>query len=286
MDAGRLTDSEYIRFSRQILLPDVGEAGQLRFATSHVAIIGVGGLGQLAAQYLAAAGVGHLTLIDPDRIEVSNLPRQLLFDDTDIGEYKALITEQKLKRTMPSCQISASTCSFTCANAALQLSDLLQAKQRGQRVLVLDCTDNFATRQAINRFSVEAGLPLVSAAIAASRGQLFALDQTQNPSGGCYHCIFPANTSVSQSCSQQGVLGPSVGVMASMQSQLALRYLLSSDPSTQRDEDSSLSGYFWRFDANKLTWHCAKLTRDPQCSVCGNLAIREQKETYDDFNSY
>jgi sulfur carrier protein ThiS adenylyltransferase len=266
--SGTLKDSDFIRFSRQIFLPEVGETGQLALAQAHVVILGIGGLGQLAAHYLACAGVGHLTLIDGDTVEVSNLPRQLLVDDADIGLNKALVAKQKLSRMAPQCKISSHTIFFDIQVTRHLFDTALQAKVQGKAVLVLDCTDNFDTRQGINRLCIEAGLPLVSAAITAFSGQLFAVEQGKFPSGGCYHCIFPAETRVSQGCSTQGVLGPSVGVMASMQSLVAINLLLGID--TDKGElPSSLLGCFWCFDAKTLSWGAAKLTRDPYCAVCG-----------------
>ncbi|MGI2190985.1 HesA/MoeB/ThiF family protein [Shewanella baltica] len=263
-----LSDADFIRYSRQVLLPEVGEAGQLQLADAGVAIIGLGGLGQLAAQYLACAGIGSLTLIDRDKVEVSNLPRQLLFNDADIGLNKARVAKKKLNGIAPHCTVADYETAFNAATSAHHLADILLAKQQGKKVLVLDCTDNFATRQAINRSCIEADLPLVSASIAAFSGQLFAVDQMRFPSGGCYHCIFPAQTRVSQSCSTQGVLGPSVGVMASMQSLVAMQLLLSVDSGCDESKNVLL-GRFWRFDAKSLSWTAAILTRDPHCGVCG-----------------
>lgn len=266
--AHTLSDANFIRYSRQVLLPEVGEAGQLLLADASVVIVGLGGLGQLAAQYLACAGIGYLTLIDMDKVEVSNLPRQLLFNDADIGLNKARVAKQKLKGLAPQCTVTAHETAFSAETSAHHFAEVLQLKQQGKRVLVLDCTDNFATRQSINRCCIEATLPLVSASIAAFSGQLFAVDQMQLPSGGCYHCIFPAQTRVSQSCSTQGVLGPSVGVMASMQSLVVMQLLLSVDSGCDEPKNALL-GRFWRFDAKSLAWTAAVLTRDPHCDVCG-----------------
>lgn len=262
-----LSDADFMRYSRQVLLPEVGEAGQLQLADASVVIVGLGGLGQLAAQYLACAGIGRLTLIDMDKVEVSNLPRQLLFNDADIGLNKARVAKQKLKGLAPQCTVTAHETAFSAETSAHHFAEVLQLKQQGKRVLVLDCTDNFATRQSINRCCIEAALPLVSASIAAFSGQLLAVDQMQLPSGGCYHCIFPAQTRVSQSCSTQGVLGPSVGVMASMQSLVVMQLLLSVDSGCDEPKNALL-GRFWRFDAKSLSWTAAALTRDLHCDVC------------------
>lgn len=275
--ANSLTDSDFMRFSRQILLPEVGEAGQAYLAQCHVAIIGVGGLGQLVAQYLVCAGVGAISLIDGDRVELSNLPRQLLFNHADIGKNKAGVAKDKLTDAAPRCEIFAYHTHFSPANAHVLLAPLLSVLTNSaqdtptlsvkannqsdrQRFLVLDCTDNFESRQSINLMCHRFGLRLVSAAISAFSGQLFAVDQICTPKGGCYHCIFPADTQVTQTCTTAGVLGPSVGVMGSMQALVALNLLLNI---------GEMTGQFWRFDAKALSWTVAKLSRDVCCTVCG-----------------
>ncbi|MDG5899524.1 HesA/MoeB/ThiF family protein [Shewanella xiamenensis] len=281
--AQSLADKDFIRYSRQIFLPEVGEAGQLQLKQAHVLIVGLGGLGQLTAQYLACAGVGRLTLVDGDRVELSNLPRQLLFSDDDIDHHKALIAKQKLAVLAQGCEIDAFAEQLTLESANTVFSGLLTHGEETR--LVLDCTDNLTARHCINRLCIVHALPLVSASIAAFNGQLFAVDQRRFPAGGCYHCIFPSNTRAPQNCSSQGVLGPSVGVMASMQALLAMQLLLLATPPTsttkqtgnQSFEETShpvtstraLLGRFWRFDAKLLQWHSAALTRDPECKVCG-----------------
>lgn len=283
MQAQSLADKDFIRYSRQIFLPEVGEAGQLQLKLAHVLIVGLGGLGQLAAQYLACAGVGRLTLVDSDRVELSNLPRQLLFSDDDIGHHKALIAKQKIAVLAQGCEIDALAEHLTLESANAVFSNLLAHGKEAR--LVLDCTDNLAAHHCINRLCIEQNLPLVSASIAAFNGQLFAVDQQRFPLGGCYHCIFPSNTRAPQNCSSQGVLGPSVGVMASMQALLAMQLLLLATPPTSATEQTgnqsfeetsqpiasirALLGRFWRFDAKLLQWHSAALTRDPECEVCG-----------------
>lgn len=279
-----LDDKDFIRYSRQIFLPEVGEAGQLQLKQCHVVIIGCGGLGQLAAQYLACAGIGSITLVDGDRVELSNLPRQLLFNEADIGQHKALVAKQKLAVLAPDCQLFSFAQMLTL-DSAESLFAHAAAANRQQSALLLDCTDNLAARHCINLLCIENALPLVSASIAAFNGQLFAVDQRRFPAGGCYHCIFPSNIRAPQNCSSQGVLGPSVGVMASMQALLAMQLLLLATPPTsttkqtgnQSFEETShpvtstraLLGRFWRFDAKLFQWHSAALTRDPECKVCG-----------------
>lgn len=269
-----LNDKDFIRYSRQIFLPEVGEAGLLQLKQCHVVIIGCGGLGQLAAQYLACAGIGSITLVDDDRVELSNLPRQLLFNEADIGQYKAWVAKQKLAVLAPDCQLFAFVQMLTLDSAESLLAHVATAN-RQQSALLLDCTDNLAARHCINQLCIEHALPLVSASIAAFNGQLFAVDQQRFPAGGCYHCVFPADTYAPQNCSNQGVLGPSVGVMASMQALLAIQLLLTAtvpnlEHSTKPQAVGAehLLGRFWRFDAKSLQWHSARLTRDPECEVC------------------
>lgn len=269
-----LDDKDFMRYSRQIFLPEVGEAGQLQLKQCHMVIIGCGGLGQLAAQYLACAGIGSITLVDDDRVELSNLPRQLLFSEADIGQHKALVAKQKLAVLAPNCQLFAFAQMLTLDTAESLLAHVATAN-RQQSALLLDCTDNLAARHCINQLCIEHALPLVSASIAAFNGQLFAVDQQRFPAGGCYHCVFPNDTYAPQNCSNQGVLGPSVGVMASMQALLAIQLLLSAsapilEHSTKPQAVGAehLLGQFWRFDAKSLQWHSARLTRDPECEVC------------------
>ncbi len=257
-----LNDMAFIRYSRQIMLPEVGELGQQRLMEASVAIVGLGGLGQLCAQYLSAAGIGQLTLIDDDKVELSNLPRQLLFSHADCGQYKAEVARDRLveKGTAQNSQVSA----FSQIAAKLVRLDGDNAESLLSDVdLVLDCSDNFATRQHVNAACVALGTPTVVAAAARFSGQLMAFDLSKSPDSGCYHCLFPAELRVSESCSTIGILGPMVGTMASMQALLAIKLLL------------GLPGLGWLHSFDGLTGEMRKLTlrRDPECAVCA--AIKE-----------
>lgn len=256
-----MSDKDFMRYSRQLLLPEVGEAGQLRLAGAHVAIIGVGGLGTLAAHYLAAAGVGAITLVDGDTVCLSNLPRQLLFNQSDVGQNKAWVAATRLAQAYPHTTLVAAPKMFDKESARDLLGSLCYAKAKSRPVVVLDCSDNFATRQGVNSFCVSHELPLCSASVAHFSGQLFAMDSTQSPMGGCYHCLFPADTQVIQNCSTAGVLGPMVGMMASMQALLALEVLLGI---------GDVTGYLWRLDGKRLDWRRASMVRDHHCPVCGD----------------
>ncbi|MCL1059241.1 HesA/MoeB/ThiF family protein [Shewanella gelidimarina] len=267
-----LTDQAFMQYSRQILLPEVGEHGQSRLSQSHVLIVGVGGLGNLAAQYLAAAGVGRISLIDGDRIERSNLPRQLLFTSDDLGGNKADVAAQKLMRAYRDCHIHCYQHYLTADSAATVFNNRYHAID-----LVLDCSDNFAARQLVNQLAIEHKVTLVSASAAHFQGQLLSVNQQISPDTGCYHCLYPSDMSVSQTCQTVGVLGPMVGSLASMQALMSLNLLLTHDATAElppiavqsRCMDSrQLLGQLYRFDGAKFTWRQATLARDPDCTVC------------------
>jgi len=246
-----MNDLDFIRYSRQILLDEVGETGQDSLLACHVIVIGVGGLGSLLSQQLAAAGVGSLTLVDHDCVELSNLPRQLLFNESDIGKNKAVTAKDKLASAYRQCQITSVTEKFGQDNgeSMVKMADL-----------VIDCTDNFTTRQQVNSCCVAARRPLVTASVAHFHGQIFTVDLKSAPESGCYHCLFPGDSQVSETCRNVGVLGPMVGVMASMQALMAINHLLGI---------GQCSGKLLRFDGVSLKWKEASLSRDPHCDVCG-----------------
>ncbi|AQS36354.1 dinucleotide-utilizing enzyme [Shewanella psychrophila] len=246
-----LSNTDFLRYSRQILLPDVGEAGQINLLQAHVAIVGVGGLGHLVAQYLAAAGVGNLTLIDHDIIELSNLPRQLLFSDQDIGEYKSVTAAHKLLNAYAGSNVKAVTDKLVEHNGVELLAHM---------DLVFDCTDDFSTRQLINLTSLRVKAPLITASVANFNGQIFIVDMESSPESGCYACLFPEDSLVSETCQSVGVLGPMVGVMASMQALLGMNLLLGI---------SVPHGKLLWFDGLAMQWREANLNRDLECHICG-----------------
>ncbi|WP_298775479.1 HesA/MoeB/ThiF family protein [uncultured Shewanella sp.] len=273
--ANELSSKAFMRYSRQVLLPEVGEAGQCQLQRGHVIIVGIGGLGHLAAQYLAAAGVGRLTLIDGDQVEVSNLPRQLLFTDGDLGQAKARCAQAKLQTAYVDCDIQAIDCYLDeeAMDKGSKNNDSAQASIQAafdDADLVLDCTDNFATRHLVNRLCVQRAKPLISASAAHFQGQLLQVDMAKAADAGCYHCLFPSEMQVSQTCSTVGVLGPIVGVMASMQALLALNHLLGV-------EDCGSAAQLLRLNGKTLQWQVAKRQRDPQCPVCGVSTYTERE---------
>ncbi|QFU22627.1 HesA/MoeB/ThiF family protein [Shewanella eurypsychrophilus] len=253
-----VNDNDFIRFSRQILLPEVGEAGQVKLHLAKVVIIGVGGLGTLVAEYLAAAGIGKITLVDHDRVELSNLPRQLLFSEDDINQNKAQVTGLKLANRDKSCELLAITDKFSVDNG----EDILAGCD-----LVFDCTDDFNTRQAINLACLNHAIPLISASVANFSGQLLVVDQVSSPDSGCYACLFPSELIVSQSCQTVGILGPMVGVMASMQALNGMNFLLGVNGPL---------GKLLRFDGREMKWREAQLNRDHNCPSCGQTSAQSQ----------
>lgn len=247
-----LTDAQLERYSRQLLLPEVDIAGQQALRAARVLIVGAGGLGHPAALYLAAAGVGELLLMDDDRVERSNLARQVGFRDTQLGQLKVEALADTLAAINPDCKV------FPLAQRFAEKAPVLTNAQAPVQ-LVLDCTDNFATRFAINAACVAAAVPLISGAAIRLSGQVACFDPAQ-PDAGCYRCLFADIGEDELRCSEAGVLGPLVGMIGSFQALLALRYLTS----------GSLPANFWQFDASHWQWRKLQLKRDPACPVCGN----------------
>lgn len=244
---------QYIQYSRQIMLPEMAEQGQQALMQSKVVVVGLGGLGQLCCQYLAAAGIGNLIIIDGDDIEQSNLPRQLLFDANDIASNKALVSKSKLAHRYPECQVTAFDGFLNEDNAA----DLLAGAD-----IVLDCSDNFDTRHLVNECCIKLSITNVMASAAHFSGQLMTIDLGRYPQSGCYHCLFPRSLQSRQNCANLGVLGPMVGIMASMQALVAIKCLAGIF-----DDKAQL----YRFDGLGLTQQSSLLTRDPTCPVCSKL---------------
>lgn len=242
-----LTDAELERYSRQLLLPQVDIDGQERFKAAHVLIVGAGGLGNPAALYLAAAGVGHLTLIDDDRVELSNLVRQIGFrsDQQALPKVQALV--DTLTALNPLCHLEP---------VAERIDDTLAARLSDVD-LVLDCSDNFDTRFAINRACVATQTPLISGAAIRLTGQISCFDLRAADSP-CYRCLFNDTGNADLRCSEAGVLGPLVGMVGSFQAFLALRFLAS----------QSLPARLWQFDGDNFQWRSFALSRDPLCPVC------------------
>ncbi|MCE9785545.1 thiamine phosphate synthase [Shewanella algae] len=244
-----LSDRDFIRYGSQLLLPRVSEAGQLAVRAKTVAIVGLGGLGHHLAHSLAAAGVGRLILIDPDIVELGNLPRQLLYNEQDIGRLKVDVAKEKLGRDYPNCLIEIEPKLFGPKSAEL----IREAS------LVLDASDNFLCRHNLNRACVKLGKELIAAAISADSGLLCHTAPWLNPEAGCYECLFPRDSTGSGRCRDMGVLGPAVQTLAAMQSLAAINTLLG---------ERSTLGRLISLDCRTLSVREAALCADPACLCC------------------
>lgn len=246
-----LSDAEMLRYSRHLLLEEVGEAGQKALKNARVLIIGMGGLGSPAAMYLAAAGVGSLVLADFDTLEVSNLQRQIGYQSSDIGAAKVQLMKERLARLNPEIRVRT-------INAQMQETQLSMELLLAD--LVLDCTDNMQSRQMINCACVKAGVPLIVGAAIRFEGQLLFFDHSQSDSA-CYHCLFPDSDEQSLNCSNSGVLGPVVGTIGTLQALEAIKHIVGLP--------SGLKNRLKLFDGKTLEWQTFTVDKDPQCSVCG-----------------
>jgi adenylyltransferase/sulfurtransferase len=248
-----MNDEQLLRYSRQILLPEIGAEGQLKLAQSRALIIGVGGLGSPAAMYLAAAGIGALVLSDPDQVELSNLQRQIIHDTRRIGQDKVASARQSLHALNPGCQVHGIA-------AALQGEDLIAQVTAAD--VVLDCSDNFATRFAVNAACVSTGTPLVSGAAIRWEGQLAVYSgQRGSP---CYRCLYGETGEPEDTCSNSGVVAPLVGIIGSMQAVETIKLLTGAG--------TPLTGRLLILDALRMHWREIRLKADPHCPVCGDAA--------------
>ena len=246
-----MNDDQLLRYSRQILLPQIDYEGQQRLLDSHVLIIGLGGLGSPASLYLAAAGVGQLTLVDFDTVDLSNLQRQIVHRTSDIGRPKIESARDNLAALNPDIRIDALPGPLD--------DDALREAVRAADV-VLDCTDNFTTRHAINRACVAEKKPLVSAAAIRLEGQLSVFD-TRKDESPCYHCLYREDGDELETCTRNGILAPVVGSLGTLQALETIKVLLGiGEP---------LIGRLMVFDALSFDIRTMKLRRDPSCKVCG-----------------
>ncbi|WP_416261445.1 HesA/MoeB/ThiF family protein [Gibbsiella quercinecans] len=245
-----LSDSEFLRYSRQLLLEDIGPAGQERLKRASVLIVGLGGLGSPAALYLAAAGVGTLLLADDDQLHLTNLQRQILYRSADIPQAKAQLAQRQLQALNPLVESIA-------IEQRLQGDALARAVARAD--LILDCCDNMATRHAVNAACVAAGKPLISGSAVGFSGQLLVLEPPYPH--GCYACLYPEQAEPQRNCRTAGVLGPVVGVIGTLQALEAIKMLVGM-PCTQ-------SGKLRLFDGRQQSWSTLQLTKAGNCAVCG-----------------
>lgn len=245
-----LGDEALLRYQRQILLPDFGVEGQDRLVRSRVLVLGLGGLGSPVALYLAAAGVGTLVLADHDQVDPSNLQRQILHTEDSIGQRKTDSAANRLRALNPSTHL-------------IPLPERLdEARLRAiasEVDLIVDASDNFATRFAANRASVAAGIPLVSGAAIRAEGQITAFGG--GPGGPCYRCLYSdTDTDPDEGCASNGVLAPVVGIVGSMQACEAVKIL--------SGFGTPVIGRLLLLDARRMQWRELKLGADPHCPVC------------------
>ena len=248
-----MNDAQLLRYSRHILLNELGDEGQDKLLASHALILGAGGLGSAAALYLAASGIGTLTLVDHDTVDLTNLQRQIAHTTERIGQAKVLSARTAMLALNPDCRVETVG---QRADAAL-LDRLVQSAQ-----VVLDCSDNFQTRQAVNAACVKHGVPLVSGAVIRLDGQLTTYD-VRDARSPCYACIFPPDQAPEEiSCSTMGVLAPLVGVIGSLQAAEALKLLAGLG--------TSLAGRLQMMDGRDLSWTEMRLQRQADCPVCAS----------------
>jgi len=248
-----MNDNQLLRYSRHILLDEIGVEGQQRLLDARALIIGAGGLGSPAAMYLASAGVGRITLVDNDAVDLTNLQRQIMHVTERIGVPKVLSGEQALIRINPEITVVA----IQERVAGERLDELVRDSD-----VVLDCSDNFATRHEVNRACMKFGVPLVSGAAIRFDGQISVFDPRDQTSP-CYACLFPPEQAFEDvQCSTMGVFAPLVGIVGAMQAAEALKLLIHVGP--------SLAGRLLLLDARSMDWTSIKLTRNAACTVCGS----------------
>ena len=248
-----MNDAQLLRYSRHIFLDELGIEGQQKLLTSHALIVGAGGLGSPVALYLGSAGVGHITVVDHDTVDATNFQRQIAHTLLDVGKPKAQSIQQSIAAINPDVQVTVIS---RRADAAL-LNDLVQLAD-----VVLDCTDNFATRQAINRACVQHGRPLVSGAAIRFDGQVTVYD-SRDAQSPCYACVFPESTQPEEAqCATMGVFAPLVGIIGSVQAAEALKLLMG--------VGHTLTGRLLMLDARSMAWSEISMPRSADCPVCSH----------------
>lgn len=247
-----MDDTQLLRYSRHLLLNEIGIEGQERLLAAHALVVGAGGLGSPVALYLAAAGVGRITLADDDTVELTNLQRQIAHDTASLGQGKAQSAAARMTAMNPGVQV-------------IPLMQRLAGDELDRAVagadVVLDCSDNFATRHAINRACVAHGKPLVSGAAVRFDGQVTCFDR-RLPEAPCYACLFPEAAGEDEMrCAEFGVFAPLVGVVGALQAAEALKLIM--------NIGCGLSGRLLLYNALSAEWREIRLKRDPACPVCG-----------------
>ena len=246
-----LNDEQLLRYSRQIMLPNVDVAGQERLLAARVLLVGVGGLGAPVSMYLAASGVGHLVIADHDTVELSNLQRQIVHDNDSLGMTKVDSAAKRLAKLNPEIAIST-------INHKMSRDEL--AEQARLADAIVDATDNFKTRFLLNEVSVQEQTALVSGAAIRTEGQVAVF--TPGDHEPCYRCLYHEGPEVEETCSQNGVLSPLVGIIGSIQAMETVKLLLGIG--------NTLAGRLLVLDALQMEWRTIRLKQDPACPICGN----------------
>ncbi len=247
-----MNDEQLLRYSRHILLEEIGIEGQTKIVGAHALIIGAGGLGSPAALYLASAGVGRITLADGDTVDLTNLQRQILHSQERVGQLKALSGQTALAQINPDVRVEP----ITERLAGERLETLV-----AEADVVLDCCDNFTTRHAVNRACVKHRTPLVSGAAIRFSGQLSVFD-TGRDNSPCYHCLFPEGEDVEETrCAVMGVFAPLTGIIGAMQAAEALKVI--------SEAGEPAIGRLLLLDGLTMEWRSVKFGKDPKCAVCG-----------------
>jgi molybdopterin-synthase adenylyltransferase len=250
-----MTDDQLLRYSRHILLEEVGVEGQERFMAAHALVIGAGGLGSPVALYLGTAGVGRITLVDHDTVDLTNLQRQIAHNLARLGEPKAQSARDAIAAINPEPRVDA-----VVTRADAELLNKLVADAD----VVIDCCDNFATRHAVNAACVKNGKPLVSGAAIRFDGQLSVYD-TRHDASPCYACVFPPSEEFEETrCATMGVFAPLVGIIGAMQAAEALKLLSGTG--------TSLAGRLQMLDGRSMEWTEMRVPRDAACPVCSHRA--------------
>jgi molybdopterin/thiamine biosynthesis adenylyltransferase len=244
------------RYARQIMLADVGEAGQQKLRDARVLVVGAGGLGSALISYLAAAGVGHIGIIDDDRVELSNLARQIIHETGDIGRLKVESAADRVAELNPEVKVTTYPFALTAENAA----EIIRNYDS-----IADGCDNFSTRFIVNQTCITHRIPLVSAAIAGWQGQVMTIAPHLAADTGCYHCFAHPDAPEANTCRESGIIGPLAGIIGSMQALEVVNTILSRP---------ALLGKIARYDARTMEQRVSNLGRDAGCRVCSALPAR------------
>jgi adenylyltransferase/sulfurtransferase len=247
-----MNDEQLLRYSRQMMLPEIDAAGQERLNESRVLIIGLGGLGSPVSMYLASAGVGQLVLVDFDKVDISNLQRQIVHTTKDIGRAKIDSAKEHLCAINPEIVIE-------CIDHALEDDELLFEAEKAD--VIVDASDNFQTRFALNAASVKSKTPLVSGAAIRFEGQVTVFNP-EDENSPCYRCLYNEDVATAETCTANGVIAPLLGIIGSIQANEVLKLLMGIG--------DTLQGKLLLLDSLHMEWNQATLKKDPACPVCNN----------------